>query len=110
MRVLVCGGREFHERAKLRKTLAELEGISVVINGGAPGADRMAEEWARHQGIPTIRMEANWTRYGRKAGPMRNQWMIDHAKPDLVVAFAGGHGTADMVRRAEDAGIAVVMA
>lgn len=107
MRVLVCGGREFHQRAVLRKALSALEGVSVIISGGAPGADRMAEEWARHQGIPTIRMDANWTRYGRKAGPMRNQWMIDLASPDLVVAFPGGHGTDDMVRRARVAGIEV---
>lgn len=108
MRVLVCGGREYNERSKLRRTLSAVDGISVVITGGAPGADRLAEEWAKHQGIPTIRMEANWTKYGKKAGPLRNQWMIDLASPDLVVAFPGGKGTSDMVRRARDAGLNVI--
>ena len=50
---------------------------------------------------------AQWDVYGRRAGPIRNQEMIDEGKPDGVVAFPGGKGTADMVRRAEAAGLKV---
>jgi hypothetical protein len=110
MRVLVCGGREYEDRKRLRTALSQMHAetpFSVVIAGGAPGADRLAEEWARHNGLPTIRMEANWTRYGRRAGPIRNGWMLTHAAPDLVVAFPGGNGTADMVRQASAAGVPV---
>lgn len=45
---------------------------------------------------------------GKAAGPIRNQHMIDTAKPDLVVSFPGGAGTADMVRRAKAAGVRVI--
>lgn len=45
--------------------------------------------------------------YNAKAGPDRNQRMIDEGRPDLVVAFPGGRGTADMIRRATEAGIEV---
>jgi len=51
---------------------------------------------------------ANWAELGRKAGPIRNQQMLDEGKPNLVVAFPGGRGTADIVRRARAAGIEVV--
>jgi hypothetical protein len=48
---------------------------------------------------------ADWEKLGRSAGPIRNQAMLDEGRPDLVVAFPGHHGTADMVRRARAAGV-----
>jgi len=48
-----------------------------------------------------------WDKIGKKAGPLRNQRMLDEGKPDLVVAFSGSGGTKDMVRRAVKAGVSV---
>lgn len=110
MRVLVCGGRAFTNRALMDKSLAELVlshgGISRIINGGAPGADTLARKWAEAHGIETDTFTADW-RVGPAAGPIRNQRMIDEGRPDAVIAFPGGRGTADMVRRANAAGIPV---
>lgn len=53
---------------------------------------------------------ADWSKYGKAAGPMRNQKMLDEYKPDLVVALPGGRGTADMVSRARVAGVEVIEA
>jgi hypothetical protein len=108
-RVLVCGGRDFADRAMLRHHLDLLYrvGWSAVIHGGATGADTLAGEWAALRGIPVEVYPADWRRYGRMAGPMRNQRMLTDGAPDLVVAFPGGAGTADMVRRATDAGVPV---
>ena len=50
---------------------------------------------------------ADWKRYGRGAGPARNQAMLVEFNPQLLVAFPGGKGTADMVRRAQKAGVRV---
>jgi hypothetical protein len=50
---------------------------------------------------------AQWDRYGEAAGPIRNAWMLEFGKPDLVVAFPGGRGTADMISKARKAGIEV---
>jgi hypothetical protein len=52
---------------------------------------------------------ADWNTHGRAAGPIRNQRMLDEVKPELVVAFPGGRGTADMVRRAREAGVNVYL-
>ena len=107
MRVLVCGGREFANRQMLDETLNRLHldrGVTLIISGGARGADTMAEWWARAEIVPCDVYQADWTGLGRKAGPIRNQRMLDEAKPDLVVAFPGGKGTADMVRRGRQAG------
>lgn len=110
MRVLVCGGRNYGDREAVfgaLQDLAERHGWLTIIEGGATGADALAREWAtlcRH-GLVTIR--ADWQRHGTAAGPIRNQLMIDGGKPDLVIAFPGGRGTADMVKRAKDAGLKV---
>ena len=106
MRVLVCGGRDYADADYLRCVLSELP-VTVLIEGEAPGADTLARLWAQRRGILIDRYPADWDRYGKAAGPIRNQQMLDEGKPDLVVAFPGGHGTADMVRRARAAGIAV---
>lgn len=106
MRVLVCGGRDYRSRGTVFHTLTELH-PSVVIHGGCPtGADAFAQEWASPV-VPIEMYAAEWDKHGKAAGPIRNQRMIDEGKPDLVVAFPGGRGTADMVRRARKAGIPV---
>ena len=85
-----------------------MRGIALVIAGGARGADTIAAEWAKARDIPCEVYMADWDGLGPKAGPIRNQRMLDEGKPDLVVAFPGGRDTADMMRRARSAGVEVV--
>ena len=59
------------------------------------------------QGRPARTLWAPAGRIGKKAGPLRNQRMLDEGKPDLVVAFPGGGGTKDTVRRAVQAGVII---
>ena len=110
MRLLVCGGRQFVEWKKLQRALVAFKaerGLDLIISGGAPGADDLAVRWAHHERIPACVFPANWRFEGRAAGPKRNQAMLDLGKPDAVMAFPGGNGTADMIRRATEAGIPV---
>ena len=106
MRVLVCGGREFSARAALWDALYRLD-PSVIIEGGARGADMLAAEWAHHTSTRLLTFPALWQDEGRAAGPRRNQRMLDEGRPDLVLACPGGRGTADMVRRARRAGVTI---
>lgn len=113
MRVLVTGGRNYDDSRRVSQVLDKLHReavISVIIEGGAHGADRLAREWAGHPyGCGKVETyEADWENQGRFAGPMRNQRMLDEGKPDLVIAFPGGRGTADMCRKARKAGVQVV--
>lgn len=110
MRVLVCGGRDYTDKAFLWNVLDGLgpPAVSEVVSGMAPGADSFAAEWAERFGFPLHKFPANWQTHGRAAGPIRNQQMLDEGKPDLVVAFPGGRGTADMVRRARQSGVPVM--
>jgi hypothetical protein len=111
MRVLVCGGRDFKDRSMVYRGMDSLvrdnTPISVVITGGAGGADYFGRCWAEICDIDIMTFRADWERQGKAAGPIRNQRMIDEGKPDIVIAFPGGRGTADMVRRAKAAGIEV---
>jgi hypothetical protein len=82
-------------------------GFTLLIAGGASGADTLAARWAQDRGVPTQVYMAEWERLGREAGPIRNQRMLTEGKPDLVVAFPGGKGTANMVAQARAAGVRV---
>lgn len=107
MRLLVCGGRGYEDFRTLARCLDQIEGVTLLMTGGAPGADRLAIKWAETRNVPIVTFPANW-RLGKKAGPLRNQLMLEEGRPDVVVAFPGGRGTADMVRRAETAGVRIL--
>lgn len=107
--VLVCGGRDYDNRRMIHDTLDGLvPEPSVVVTGGAPGADTIASGWADYNGIHSVNVYPMWHTHGKKAGVLRNQLMIDLFDINLVVAFPGGDGTADMVRRAKAANIPVI--
>lgn len=110
MRVLVFGGRDWNKRKTTYAVLDQLDKeyhFSTLIDGMAPGADELGFDWAISRGVKTERYKADWGRYGRAAGPIRNQQMLDEGLPDLAVAFPGGTGTADMTARCEAAGVQV---
>lgn len=109
--VLVCGGRDFHDRAELSDTLDglhEARRFAMMITGGAQGADLLAEEWAEARGLTCEVYHADPLRLRREAGRIRNHRMLTEGRPELVVAFRGGRRTEHMVRIAQDAGVEVI--
>lgn len=111
MRVLVCGGRNYNDRDRLWAVLDKLAdeaGIECIIQGGARGADSLASDYADHNGFYQEQYDADWDAHGTFAGPMRNKRMLEEGRPDLVIAFPGGRGTADMVKKARKAGVEVI--
>lgn len=111
MKVIICGGRDFNDFmgavAALDK-LHEERPITTVVQGGANGADYHGKVWAAHNGIPMVEHKAKWKELGRRAGPVRNQFMLDHEKPDAVIALPGGIGTEHMKRISKEAGVEVI--
>lgn len=110
-RILVCGGRNFNDRPYvhhiLNQTQPHFADTFCIIQGGAMGADKLAEDWAFDHGIPCVQVRAQWNRYGKRAGSLRNEWMLAFCQPDLVIAFEGGPGTSHMKRIAKMAGVPV---
>jgi hypothetical protein len=111
-RVLVCGGRKFNLMGfmfnELDKIQEERGGFSILIEGEAPGADQLSANWALSRGVPLQPFPAKWEKHGRSAGPIRNEQMLREGRPDLVIAFPGGYGTAHMVKIAKKANIEVL--
>lgn len=125
--MLVCGGRDLKEYNYVRDkldALCEYRGCIhepdkfgnflpnvFIISGGAKGADSFAIDWAIVNWCQYKEYEADWGKYGKKAGPIRNQQMLDEGNPDLVVAFPtkNSRGTFDMIRRANKAGVETII-
>ncbi len=110
MRAIVCGGRDFNDIdfvvTRLLRLYERFE-LTEIITGGARGADAIGHEFAVELGLKTQVYKADWKEFGVGAGPIRNQTMLREGKPELVIAFPGGRGTADMVRRALSASVPV---
>jgi YspA, cpYpsA-related SLOG family len=109
-KIIVCGGRNYDDRDQLFRILDAahlMNPIILLIHGDASGADTLAKEWALKNDVFCQAYPADWEGLGRRAGPIRNQQMLSEGKPHLVVAFPGGKGTADMIKRAEIAGVPV---
>jgi hypothetical protein len=106
MKLLICGGRDYDDENAVRSSVDRLK-PDLIITGGASGADALGAKQASRLGCASEVYKADWKTHGRAAGPIRNQKMLDEGKPDLVLAFPGGRGTADMVSRARRAGIPV---
>lgn len=106
MKVLVTGGRNYSDKRAIHEALSKVN-PTMLIHGGASGADVLCGSWAASQGIPVVVVPANWQRYGKRAGHLRNGWMLD-LDPDILVAFPGGRGTANMVEQATRRGVKIV--
>jgi hypothetical protein len=110
-RVIVCGGRNFRDRALIDETLdiltARFGGRGfMIVHGDCRGADQLTALQASRRGIPTEAHPADWT-MGKMAGPIRNRKMLALGA-DLVVALPGGRGTENMADQAEEAGVEVM--
>ena len=109
--VLVCGGRDFTGYQAVR---AFLDGIAPreIVHGAARGADTLAGRYARDRALPCQEFPVDWYpegRFHRGAAFDRNKRMLTTSRPDLVVAFPGGGGTAHMVRTAREHGYPVTL-
>lgn len=117
MRVLVCGSRDYEDKALMFSMLDDFDDthhFGTIIEGGARGADTLAAEWAHLRHIPILEFEANWNEYGRSAGPIRNREMLEKGYPQMVIAFpkttlAQSRGTKNMVEQAKRAGITTIV-
>lgn len=139
MRVLVCGDRNWEDNLTLCHDIETniikviLDGFAqngechnqdgaeamVVIEGEAKGADIAARDWVWEDEPRTYcgcevqleRYPANWDKFHKAAGPIRNKQMLDEGKPDIVLAFhddlENSRGTGNMVKIASDAGVPV---
>lgn len=113
MKVLVTGSRVYNNYLKMREEIVDSK-ATILVHGDAKGADKLADLIGKQEGLDVRPYPAQWDRYGKGAGPVRNQQMLDEEHKadepiDLVLAFpvAGCKGTWDMIGKAQKAGIKV---
>lgn len=113
-RLLVTGDRNWKDRDYLFSILDDIMlyyGITHLIEGCARGADRLSEEWATTRNVSISHFPAEWDKYNKAAGPIRNRQMLKEGKPDMVVAFHKSlntsKGTKDMVLASRKEGLPV---
>jgi len=87
MSVLIAGSRDYSNFMSVRNYIYTLSLDTVIITGGCRGADKLAENIAKNRGMEVKVYIANWKKYGKGAGPIRNLQMIKEGKPDKVVIF-----------------------
>ena len=115
-RIIVCGNKDFKDREFCLKKLKEMIPKYTnpeIISGHASGADTFGEEFARIEGIKYSVFKAEWKRYGKAAGPIRNREMLNYAMEEtpVIIAFWNGtrRGTKNMVEQARKAGAEVII-
>ena len=111
-RILICGDRNYKDWRKVQDYLNTILHTAIIIHGGARGADSLAGNLATSLKMKIIKFPADWNKYGKAAGVLRNQQMLDEGHPDLVVYFQkdieNSKGTKDMIKRAIDANIRTI--
>jgi len=116
-RILVCGGVTFADEELLTETLDRViaDEKVMIVSGGAKGADALAEKYAKDRNIKIKVFPAEWKKYGKGAGPIRNRQMLDFVsqkESPLVVAFWNGksRGTKNTIETARKMEIATLVA
>jgi hypothetical protein len=115
MKLIVAGGRDFCPSIGLIDSVIRAHGRykpTELISGGCRGVDLQAEAWARAEGVPIKRFDADWNAAGRAAGPIRNRAMAEYAGAfpnSALIAFWDGKskGTGGMVDLARKHGLMV---
>ena len=107
MKIAVVGSRSFNDYDYMTSILNNIEDITLIVSGGASGADRLVEMYADQNNINKLILKADWGKYGKSAGMIRNKDIVDTA--EYIIAFWDGvsKGTKHMIDIANRKGIKV---
>lgn len=110
-RVIIAGTRTYDDYETLKAyadyKLSRIDEDIEIVSGGARGADALGERYAKEKGYSVKRFPAEWERYGKRAGPRRNEAMAEYA--DALLAYWDGEsrGTKNMIELAKASGLKV---
>ncbi len=108
MKILCCGDRNWTNKERIKEVLIGYPKDTTIIEGEADGADKLSKEVAKELGFTVIEVPANWKKYGKAAGPIRNKEMLD-LLPDEVFGFHNNimesKGTKNCITQARQRGI-----
>jgi hypothetical protein len=109
MKLIVAGSRTITDEEYVHRLIylwdSTVAPITEIVSGGAAGVDRLGESYAKAFGVPLVVMPAEWAKYGRKAGIMRNLDMARYADGLLAVWDGTSKGTGNMIDTARRMGL-----
>lgn len=109
MRTIIAGSRDLTDVKLVESHINScpwIAEISSVLDGGATGVDAIGKQWALNYSIPVVSFPADWTKYGKKAGSIRNAQMAMNADA-LICIHRGTPGSRDMLKKAAQAKLRV---
>lgn len=114
MRVIIAGSRDLNKIEYVRKAVGLFiqksdKSITEIVSGTARGVDRLGEDWANEHGIPIKRFPANWDRYGKQAGYLRNKQMAEYGGALIAIWDGESPGTGMMINLAREHGLLVLV-
>jgi hypothetical protein len=113
IKVLICGDRNWNYPEDIDAFVQSLPKDTIIIEGECRGADIQAKQSAIKHKLIVESYPAQWVRYGKGAGVLRNKEMLEIGKPNLVVAFhtdlAKSRGTRNMISLAMAKGLPVTI-
>ena len=105
-KVIIAGGRDFNDydllKVKMNRILSNITDEIVVISGTARGADSLGEKYATEMGYKLEQYPANWNKYGKRAGYLRNKQMADVAHACVCFWDSKSKGTKHMIDLANE--------
>lgn len=108
MKVIIAGGRDYHDYEVLKQAVAESQlAITTVVSGGAKGVDAMGERYAEEMNLQLNIYAADWETHGRAAGPIRNRKMAENAEALIALWDGESRGTKNMIETATKKGLIV---
>lgn len=111
MKTIIAGSRTITDYAKVCSIIeeAKIDGIVIteVVSGTAKGIDQLGERWAFFNNIPVKKFPADWDKYGRVAGIMRNQQMAEYAEALIAIWDGSSNGTRNMIQEARNRNLKV---
>lgn len=110
-KVIIAGTRTFDNYEALKAyadyKLGQIKEDIEIVSGGATGADALGERYAKEKGYTIKLFPADWNRYGRIAGPLRNKQMADYADALIVFWDGSSRGTKNMLEIAREQGLKI---
>lgn len=110
MKTIIAGSRDIENYMLVKQAIA-LSGfkdqITEVVSGGARGIDRLGERYAKEEGIACAVFPADWDKWGKAAGPIRNSEMADYADALIAIWDGDSRGTKHMIDTARKKGLKV---
>jgi len=98
MKTIIAGSRDINDPAHVVEAVFQSGfDITEVVSGGAPGVDKLGEDFAQVANLPLKVFPANWDQFGNPAGPIRNRQMAEYADAAIIVWDGYSSGSRDML-------------